>query len=427
MFEQRFVTSILTVTIMIKIIKLSLILISCFCNDLFAYNSLEQNNFAGPISSALRNINGLVPDAGVAGFVGPSGLGVCPAGDNDEEPTGEECDNYVNPVFSQWAAGYVNYIPAPAADPQYIGNEQNVPTGGVPEIWRTPLKALGPVIGDNFDVCVLGDLWQIQLDVMDLPENQLLQFNDPNKIQPGQITLSFAMPFGNHPGPDFAVFENGSISGGLEGEAGEIMAELAYVEVSSDGVNFVRFPSVSLTESNIGAYGTIDPSNVYNLAGKHVNAYQSSWGTPFDLNTLAANELVLNNVVDLDNISYVRIVDIPGNGYYMDSASLVIDPNSLNSDAGPSTFAADHPVHDAWLTWGSGGFDLDAIGVISSDILGDANLDGKVDLEDLLTLYLFWNQKGYWSSGDFNSDNQIDESDLLILAENWLRDMRTAQ
>ena len=44
----------------------------------------------------------------------------------------------------------------------------------------------------------------------------------------------------------------------------------AFVEVSSDGVNFFRFPSVSLTPTTtqVGSGGELDPTNLYDLAGK---------------------------------------------------------------------------------------------------------------------------------------------------------------
>ena len=99
-------------------------------------------------------------------------------------------------------------------------------------------------------------------------------------------------PITNGPGADFAAFENGFISDGRSGVEGEISGELGYVEVSTDGLQFARFSSVSLTPSAVGAYGTFDSSNVYNLVGKHVNAFGDSWGTPFDLQTLADNPLV---------------------------------------------------------------------------------------------------------------------------------------
>jgi hypothetical protein len=126
------------------------------------------------------------------------------------------------------------------------------------------------------------------------------------------------------------LFENTFISS----SGGGVFADLGYVEVSSDGVNFVRFPCVSLTPSAVGAYGTIDPTNVFNLIGKHVNAYGDSWGTPFDLSD-----------VNMDTISYIRIVDIPGSGAYLDSGG--------------------RPIYDPWVTIGSGGVDVEAMGAIS--------------------------------------------------------------
>jgi hypothetical protein len=127
------------------------------------------------------------------------------------------------------------------------------------------------------------------------------------------------------------------------------------VEVSSDGVNFARFSSDSLTGEPIPAQGILDPTGIYNLAGKHVNNafefdgqfFGSSWGTPFDLETLADHELVIDGKVDLHAIRYVKVIDIPGNGSFLDSSSKAIyDP-----------FPTTSPIT-------SGGFDLEAIGVI---------------------------------------------------------------
>ncbi|MGE9293161.1 MAG: hypothetical protein ACQKBW_06075, partial [Puniceicoccales bacterium] len=88
------------------------------------------------------------------------------------------------------------------------------------------------------------------------------------------------------------------------------------------------------------------PTGVYNLAGKHVNNEGDCWGTPFDLSTLSGEVNVMNGLVDLNSIRFVRIVDIVGNG------------NQLDSE--------DNPIYDPSLTglFGAGGFDLDAIGAI---------------------------------------------------------------
>jgi len=244
---------------------------------------------AGPYSSAQANTTVGAIDPGIGAFITSGGV-----------ETGTASGNSVNPRFVGWASGVVNYSPS----------------AGVSAGFQTPLNALGPV-GASTTIVSLGDV------------------SNPNASSvPGQITLSFSSGIANGAGADFAVFENGFLSGG------KLFAELAYVEVSSDGVDFARFASISLTPAAVGAFGTLDSSGVYGLAGKHA----AFWGTPFDLATLADDPLVTGGLLDLNNISYVRLVDIPGNGFYTDSLG--------------------NPIYDAYLTTGSGGFDLDAIGVI---------------------------------------------------------------
>lgn len=188
----------------------------------------------------------------------------------------------------------------------------------------------------------------------------------------GSATLTFAAPFGDVPGPDFAVFENGFSAGFLE---------LAHVEISSDGVNFFRFPSTSLTPSsaNIGEGGSVDPTNVRNLAGK----YLAGFGTPFDLSELRG----VSPDLDIQRITHVRVIDAVGtnNPAYasLDSAgAIVIDPYPTN--------------------YFTGGFDLDAVGAFSQtattyaawkstqgisdpDPAADANHDGVPNLIEYLT------------------------------------------
>ena len=152
----------------------------------------------------------------------------------------------------------------------------------------------------------------------------------------GSITLSFARPIANGDGADLAVFENGFASGS------GVYAELAYVEVSTDGSTFARFPSVSLTQTTtqVGSFGTIDPTDVYNLAGKHV----AGTGTPFDLSSLTN----VPATVDVSHINFVRIVDVVGS----------IDPSFARLDS------LGNAINDPFPTaFASGGFDLDAVGV----------------------------------------------------------------
>ena len=155
----------------------------------------------------------------------------------------------------------------------------------------------------------------------------------------GMATVTFASPICNREGPDFAVFENGFENAQTPGYW---FLELGFVEVSSDGENFFRFPAYSntQTETQLGGMGCIDPSQIHNLASK----YGAMYGTPFDLDEVPDDPLL-----DKEHITHVRIVDVVG----------CINPEYATYDC------QGHPVNDPWPTaFASGGMDLDAVGVI---------------------------------------------------------------
>ncbi len=174
----------------------------------------------------------------------------------------------------------------------------------------------------------------------------------------GFAVLTFASPIYNGPGPDFAVFENG-FANAMNPDTWAL--ELAFVEVSSDGLNFFRFPAVSYvqTETQLGNAGSIDPSQIHNFASK----YGAFYGTPFDLDEVEDNDLL-----DKNKITHVRIVDVVGN----------IDPEYANTDS------EGHVINDPWPTgFASSGMDLDAVGVIH-DL---AHFDVPENVADDITLY----------------------------------------
>lgn len=163
----------------------------------------------------------------------------------------------------------------------------------------------------------------------------------------GVVILTFDDYISDNDGHDLAVFEN-SFS--------ETFLELAFVEVSSDGVNFFRFPSISLTDTsiNIGGFGSLDATNLNNLAGK----YSAGYGTPFDL-----AEIPDTSLLNKQAIQYVKIIDVIGtNSKY---ASLDSKGNKI-IDPFPTSFS-------------SGGFDLDAIAV-----LGNVTSKSSVSLKTLI-------------------------------------------
>ena len=150
----------------------------------------------------------------------------------------------------------------------------------------------------------------------------------------GHITLTFASPIRNGPGADFAVFENGIT---------DTFLELAFVEVTSDGTHFFRFPSVSLTQTatQVGPFDSLDATNLYDLAGK----YRRGFGTPFDLAELAGT-----SGLDINAVTQIRIVDVVG---------------SINPAYG-TLDSLGNLINDPWPTpFATGGFDLDAVGVLN--------------------------------------------------------------
>jgi hypothetical protein len=210
-----------------------------------------------------------------------------------------------SPLFQEWASSVVSFNPGP----QDISNPSSPPVN-----FGSPSNALGAGSGDNtYGVVSLGD--------------------------GGSITLGFDRPIANGTGADFAVFENGFLSGGT----GLAFLEIAFVDVSSDGVNFFRFPAVSLTPTTtqVGGFGLLDASNLHNLAGK----YTAGYGTGFDLEELAG----ISPLLDINRVIEVRITDVGG---------------SINPAYG-SVDSLGNMVNDPFSTpFNTGGFDLNGVGVI---------------------------------------------------------------
>lgn len=151
----------------------------------------------------------------------------------------------------------------------------------------------------------------------------------------GEAILSFELPIFDGPSWDFAVFENSFVNNFLE---------LAFVEVSSDGQNFYRFPASSLTQDSVQleSFGTINCRKINNLAGK----YEAGYGTPFDLAELAGIP-----GLDIQNISHIKIIDVIG---------------SINPLYGSQDSSGNY-INDPWPTpFASSGFDLESLGVIHS-------------------------------------------------------------
>jgi len=69
-----------------------------------------------------------------------------------------------------------------------------------------------------------------------------------------------------------------------------------------------------------------------------------------------------------------------------------------------------------------GGFFLMDNFTYAPELPGDANDDGGVAFDDLLTLAQHYNQtNATWETGDFNNDGKVDFADLLVLAQHYGR------
>ena len=134
--------------------------------------------------------------------------------------------------FAGWATGCASYNPA--------GGISGSGTDYGADAFTDPSKAFGRATGgDTSDVVVLGE----------------------DKDNPGSIVMTFDAPIRNGDGYDFVVFEN---------SLDNTFLELAFVEVSTDGEHFVRFPNFYLGVSPVGSdidAGDNDPTLIMGFSG----------------------------------------------------------------------------------------------------------------------------------------------------------------
>lgn len=228
-------------------------------------------------------------------------------------------------------------------------------------------------------------------------EQSSLGFPDGGSVSLGDggvATLTFQLPITNGSGFDFAVFETGTPD----------YLELAFVEASSDGVTFFRFPSHSQTQADtqIGTFGSPQPEYINNLAGKYGGVY----GTPFDLSDLPDNPML-----DKSAITHLRIIDVVGS----------IDPEYARCDSFGTA------INDSFPTpFGSCGFDLQGVGVLHQLVLGtDEAALGRIrlypnpaenhlyiDVVDTAYIYIYNTKGELVMNSNQNKDNLLDVSGL---------------
>ena len=165
----------------------------------------------------------------------------------------------------------------------------------------------------------------------------------------GEAVLGFDVTITDGPGCDLIVSENAFAAGGLD-----VFAEAVFVEVSSDAVHFARFPSRYAGPSfPAGALGVRPHGSFAGLAGQSPVYAGSltmpgadprdvveSGGDAFDLSDLANDPLVLQALVDLANVHFVRLVDVRS-GVDVDTAGVAI----LDAETGSADIDAVTAIH----------------------------------------------------------------------------------
>lgn len=196
---------------------------------------------------------------------------------------------------NRFATSFVDFSPGPNANPSFVD----------------PNRALGGPQG--------GGLASGSLDIVALGTG-------------GSLTLGFDVTIVDGPGADFIVSEN-SFSFTAPNE---VWAEVALVEVSTDGVNFARFPTrysgplgplPTFGSSRMGTFSGMcgGMPGVANVVTNAVSPFDPvrAGGEALDLADLAGDPLVLAGTVDLQAIHYVRFIDLE-EGVHADSFGALI-------------------------------------------------------------------------------------------------------
>jgi hypothetical protein len=157
----------------------------------------------------------------------------------------------------------------------------------------------------------------------------------------GSLTLGFDAPLMDGPGADFMVFENPFFMGhGLD-----CFAEVFFVEVSSDGQNFARFPASYVGPQSSGPFSVAPIGSWSGLGGAtpvyaHGVLYPGidprdaarAGGDAFDLSDLREDPLVKAGKVLLYRITQIRFVDIIDGTQRDVQNRLIRDPSHGSAD-----------------------------------------------------------------------------------------------
>jgi len=161
---------------------------------------------------------------------------------------------------------------------------------------------------------------------------------------------------------------------------------------------------------------------VIHLAG-NVNVAGVGVGTGATVR-LAGNDRVivttsLSIAGTLDLTTNSAIIDYTGPSPINTIRALIIDGSLTSSAAGSAKRLGYTDNMIGGLTVFSGQSVDPTSVLVKYTFVGDADLNGLVDIDDLGLLASHWQSAGVWSSGDFDDSGFIDINDLGLLASNW--------
>ncbi len=154
----------------------------------------------------------------------------------------------------------------------------------------------------------------------------------------GDAIVGLGVAMRDGAGADLIVLENPFFL--QPGPIGSSFCEMLYVEVSSNGIDFARFPSRYYgPQVQPGPFGTLNVGYFENLAGATPQGsgpdpqdLVEAGGDAFDLDDLRGDPLVLAGRVDLGAITALRLVDVRS-GIDADARGrLIFDPGAGSAD-----------------------------------------------------------------------------------------------
>lgn len=209
----------------------------------------------------------------------------------------------------------------------------------------------------------------------------------------------------------------------------------------------VLAPGASLTKTGSGTLriiSTVSGGGTLSLAGGDV-ALDLDIGTPASAaaaaqagSTLAitASRLTLGGDQTLGGIDIAtgaagdQGIDLAGRSIRVYAADLVAAEESIHHDIRGARLSAsgrdgiyDSTAISSALAVGVTDRAVDAHGdpyvLVRLTTMGDANVDGRVDIADLALLATAWQTSALWDGGDLNYDGWVDINDLGLLATHW--------